>query len=154
MRYIVVRSGGYSTFCTVLGGAAIAIGVGAALDPATVPTGQSAWLGWLLLVAVAGFIARSWFIGVRITSTDVVRVGWVRTTEVPLSQIRAVGSANYSGIWLLNTSLFSMVVLRLQDGREVEVPELVARQDTVWAMVDQLQAALGVAPSSTRRADP
>lgn len=156
LRPPLVRNRGYLLFCTMLGavfGATGATGVGGALDPDVPPSGSPAWLGWVLLACVLAFMARAWFIGLRITGTHVVRHGWLRNVAVQRPRISGVGSAGYNGLpfWGSSSSLFGMVVLRLVDGQQVEVPELVGRPDTVWRLVDQLRATLGVVPEGTRR---
>lgn len=149
----LVRNRGYALVYTVLGAVFIATGVGGALDPDNPPSGSPAWLGWLLLACVLAVMARAWFIGLRITATHVVRHGWLRNVAIARHRISGVGSASYNGLWVTgtNTSLVGMVVLRLVDGQEVEVLELVGRPDTVWGLVDQLSATLGVVPEGTRR---
>jgi len=115
------------------------------------PSGSPAWLGWTLLACALAVMARAWFIGVRITGTHVVRHGWLRNVSITRAPISGVGSASYNRLWITgSTSLFGLVVLRLVDGREVEVPELVGRPDTVSGLVDQLRATLGVVPEGTR----
>ena len=149
-RTRVIRNKGYATFCTVLAGVLSAMGVFAAVDPDTPPSGDPAWLGWTLLGCALVFVARAWSVGVQVTDSRVMRHGWVRNTAFDRDRVASVGSANYSGVWLLDTSVFAMVVLCLDDGSEVEVPELAGRHKAVWQLVDQLQIALDLVPTSTR----
>lgn len=150
-RTRVFRNKGYATLCTVLAGVLTVMGILAAVDPDTPPSGDPAWLGWTLLGCAFAFVVRAWSIGVEVTQSRVVRHGWVRNTAFDRDRVASVGSGNYSGVWLLDTSLFAMVVLRLKDGSEVEVPEMVGRQRAVWRLVDQLQVAMDVVPSRTPR---
>ena len=146
----LIRSKGYATVCMVVAGVLMVMGVFAVVDPQTRASGDRAWLGWTLLGGVLAFVVRAWFIGVELAEGRVVRHGWLRNTAVDRGRVAGVGSANYSGIWLIDSSLFAMVVLRLDDGSEVEVPELAGRHKAVWRLVDQLQIALGVVPTSSR----
>jgi len=90
----------------------------------------------VLLILVVGFVVRAWRVGIEVTPDKVVRHGWFRNSVLDRARILGVGSTNYSGVWLLDSSLLAMVVLRLADGAEVELPELMGCQDAVWRLVD------------------
>lgn len=89
-----------------------ATGVFAAVDPNTPPSSDPAWLGRALLGCALALVVRAWSIGVQVTDSRVVRHGWVRNTAIDRDRVAGVGSANYSAVWLLDTSLFAMVIVR------------------------------------------
>jgi hypothetical protein len=153
-RGTLIRNRGYALFSTGLAATFLGIMLMAVVDPNTPALGQPAW-GWTLLASVLALGTRAWFIGLRVTEQALVRHGWLRNRTIARQRIVGVGSANYSGLWQIGSSnLFAMVVLRLADGSEVEVPELAGRPTSVWHVVDKIQHTMGLPPHPTLRGTP
>ncbi|WP_141842306.1 hypothetical protein [Humibacillus xanthopallidus] len=73
----LTRDTALAIFWTAIAGVFL-LGVLAAVDPNTPPSGDPAWLGWVLLILGMGFVARAWRVGIEITQDQVVRHGWLR----------------------------------------------------------------------------
>ncbi len=110
------------------------------------------WVPWVLFGALAWFGVRSWFIGVTISEHEVIRHGWFRTRHLRVADIRRVRFGAYDGSWSRGgPPALWMVILDLQAGRTMNLPELVGRPKTAQDLADRLSEAcrIPIPPRST-----
>ncbi|RUR01263.1 hypothetical protein [Labedella endophytica] len=115
-----------SVSVAVVFGGALAIGVASGESDDQGVLGAVSF--WMFVVAIVWGIIRGPFLGVFVTSRDIRVVSYVRTRRVPIVDISAVLIQPYIGLWTGGSSSgsLSMLVLRLRNGRERELPVTIA----------------------------
>lgn len=111
-------------------------------------------LGWwvglpVYSFAVAAFI-RSLFLGVSITSGQVVVSSWFRTYRFSEGEVSAVNKQRYFGLggagvgWLPIAGSVRMIEVELTTGRLVWLPSTVGRRNAVLRLARTMREALGL----------